>query len=128
MTWNTRKLIYFVINLSKLNGHFTGIRIKIRLGGIIIERSPDEQHEERSKLLPDSRNKVQGIKTDTERSTESQVQSKSHDIQLLRKGGETPSVNHRHKSPSNASRRVSKSSKLEGYHGSFPPSPKVYPG
>ena len=64
-----------------------GYESKIRLGGIIIERSPEEQHEERSELFPDSRNKVQRKKTDIERSTESQVQSKSHDIQLLRKGG-----------------------------------------
>jgi len=43
-----------------------GYESKIRLGGIIIERSPEEQHEERSELLPDSRNKVQRKKTDIE--------------------------------------------------------------
>ena len=43
-----------------------GYESKIRLGGIIIERSPEEQHEEHSELLPDSRNKVQRKKTNIE--------------------------------------------------------------
>ena len=62
----------FIFPRSNLNSS-VGYESKIRLGGIMIKRSPEEQHEGCSELLPDSRNRVQRKKTDIERSTESQV-------------------------------------------------------
>ena len=68
----TRLLGYYI---SPLKFEFQRwIETKIRLGGIMIKRSPEEQHKGCSKLLPNSRNRVQRkMTTDIERSTESQV-------------------------------------------------------